>query len=119
MTIESDLTLIRNVAETGVELLTDGDTLNFYAHDIYQRGEDLLAVFRPKNCTELAKAVAATTRQNIAVIPRGGGMSYTGGYTSDQPGAILFDLAAMDRIIEINEADMTVTVEAGCGALGR
>lgn len=114
MTIESDLTLIRNVAETGVELLTDGDTLNFYAHDIYQRGEDLLAVFRPKNCTELAKAVAATTRQNIAVIPRGGGMSYTGGYTSDQPGAILFDLAAMDRIIEINEADMTVTVEAGC-----
>jgi FAD/FMN-containing dehydrogenase len=114
MTIKCDLTLIRNVAETGVELLTDGDTLNFYAHDIYQRGEDLLAVCRPKNCSELAKAVAATTTQNIAVIPRGGGMSYTGGYTSDKSGAILFDLAAMDRIIEINEADMTVTVEAGC-----
>lgn len=114
MAVRSNFTASDYVAETGVELLTDNETLNFYAHDIYERGADLLAVVRPKDRSELAKAVAATTSQNIAVIPRGGGMSYTGGYTSDQPGAILFDLAAMARILEINETDMTVTVEAGC-----
>ncbi len=102
------------IAESGAEILTDDATLNFYAHDIYERGADLLAVVRPKNKEELAAAVAATTSQNIPVIPRGGGMSYTGGYTSNQPGAVLFDLAAMDRILDINETDMTVTVEAGC-----
>ncbi|MEW4467794.1 FAD-binding oxidoreductase [Parasphingorhabdus sp. JC815] len=102
------------IAEAGVEVLTDSDTLNFYAHDVYERGADLLAVVRPKNKEELSAAVAATTAQNIPVIPRGGGMSYTGGYTSNQPGAVLFDLAAMNRILEINETDMTVTAEAGC-----
>lgn len=114
MTSGPNFTVSDYIGETGVELFTDNETLNFYAHDVYARGADLLAVVRPKDCSELAKAVAATTLQNIAVIPRGGGMSYTGGYTSDQPGAILFDLAAMDRIIDINETDMTVTVEAGC-----
>ncbi|MGI9362178.1 MAG: FAD-binding oxidoreductase [Parasphingorhabdus sp.] len=102
------------IAQTGVEVLTDDETLNFYAHDVYERGADLLAVVRPKNKEELAAAVAATTAQNIPVIPRGGGMSYTGGYTTKQPGAVLFDLAAMDRVLDINETDMTVTVEAGC-----
>lgn len=102
------------IAGTGVEVLTDSETLNFYAHDVYERGADLLAVVRPKNTDELSAAVAATTSQNIAVIPRGGGMSYTGGYTTKQQGAVLFDLAAMDRILDINETDMTVTVEAGC-----
>ena len=102
------------IAATGIELLTDDDTLNFFAHDVFERGAALLAVVRPKNKEELAAAVAAATSQNITVIPRGGGMSYTGGYISNEPGAILFDLAAMDRILDINETDMTVTVEAGC-----
>ncbi|MEO9599465.1 FAD-binding oxidoreductase [Parasphingorhabdus sp.] len=114
MATNVNLSATDHIAETGVTVLTDADLLDFYAHDIYQRGADLLAVVRPKNKDELAAAIAATTAQNIAVIPRGGGMSYTGGYTSDQPGAVLFDLAAMDRILEINETDMTVTVEAGC-----
>jgi len=114
MASKSNLTATGHIAATGVTILTDPVTLDFYAHDIYQRGADLLAVVRPKNKDELSVAVAAATSQNIAVIPRGGGMSYTGGYTSNQPGAVLFDLAAMDRILEINETDMTVTVEAGC-----
>lgn len=114
MATKSNFSVIDHIADTGVTILTDPDTLDFYAHDIYQRGADLLAVVRPENTEQLSAAVAAATAQNIAVVPRGGGMSYTGGYTSDQPGALLFDLAAMDRILEINETDMTVTVEAGC-----
>ena len=106
--------IAENMAESGADILTDTETLDFYAHDIYERGADLLAVVRPRNKAQLAAAVAATTSHNIAVIPRGGGMSYTGGYTSKTAGAIVFDLAAMDRILAINPNDMTVTVEAGC-----
>lgn len=114
MATKANPTAIEYIANTGAEVLTDAETLNFYAHDVYQRGADLLAVVRPKDKDELSAAVAATTEQNIPVIPRGGGMSYTGGYTTTNAGAVLFDLAAMDRILEINETDMTVTVEAGC-----
>ena len=114
MATKPNLSATDFIAQSGAEVLTDADTLNFYAHDVYSRGADLLAVVRPKNKGELSAAVAATTSQNIPVIPRGGGMSYTGGYVTDQAGAILFDLAAMDRILDINEDDMTVTVEAGC-----
>jgi len=107
-------TATEHIADTGVEVRTDADMLNFYAHDVYEHGADLLAVVRPENTEQLSKAIAATTAQNIPVIPRGGGMSYTGGYTARKSGAVLFDLAAMDRILDINEIDMTVTVEAGC-----
>lgn len=114
MATKANMSATDHIAKTGVTVLTESAILDFYAHDIYERGADLLAVVRPQNKQELAAAVAAATEQNIAVIPRGGGMSYTGGYTSRQPDAVLFDLAGMDRILEINEIDMTVTVEAGC-----
>lgn len=41
-------------------------------------------------------------------------MSYSGGYVCpDEPG-ICVDMAAMDRVLEVNSEDMYVTVEAGC-----
>lgn len=98
----------------GVETLTDSASLDFYAHDVFERGAEPLAVVRPHNKQELARAMAAVAASGMVAIPRGGGMSYTGGITSPHPNAALFDLAAMDRIVAINEADMTVTVEAGC-----
>jgi FAD/FMN-containing dehydrogenase len=98
----------------GVETLTDAAALDFYAHDVYARGADLAAVVRPRDKHELARAVAAATAAGHAVVPRGGGMSYTGGYTSPRAGAVLVDLQHMDRVLDVNEADMTVTVEAGC-----
>lgn len=99
---------------TGAEVLTDAETLDLFAHDIFDRGADLLAVVRPRNRDELVAAVAAAAKLGLAVIPRGGGMSYTGGYTADAGGSVLFDLCAMDRILDINAVDMTVTVEPGC-----
>lgn len=102
------------IAQTGVEIYTDFETLNRYADDLSTRGSDLLALVRPKDIEQLAAAVAATTRQNIRVIPLGGGTKYAGSPGPPHKGAVIFDLVAMDRIIEIDEIDMTVTVEAGC-----
>ncbi len=106
--------LADQLTQTGAEVLSGADDLEFYAHDIYSRGADLSAVVRPADKHQLAAAIKAATDAGHAVVPRGGGMSYTGGYTAGTPGAVLFDLAGMDQIIEVNETDMTVTVEAGC-----
>ncbi len=106
--------LIDALAASGADVLTDAASLDFYAHDIFARGADLAAVVRPANTAQLAAAVAAATQAGHSVVARGGGMSYTGGYTQGAPGAVLIDTAAMDRILSINAEDMTVTVEAGC-----
>ncbi len=106
--------LADSLRTSGAELLIDEASLDFYAHDIYDRGADLAAVVRPKDKDQLAAAVKAATDAGHPVAPRGGGMSYTGGYTQDQPGAVLFDLAQMNRVLEVDDVSMTVTVEAGC-----
>ncbi|MBS0474096.1 MAG: FAD-binding oxidoreductase [Proteobacteria bacterium] len=106
--------LIQALAAGGARVATDAATLDLFAHDIYDRGADLAAVVHPTDTASLAAAVKAATDRGLVVVPRGGGMSYTGGYTPSQPGAVLFDTATMNRILDINETDMTVTVEAGC-----
>jgi glycolate oxidase len=94
-------------------LLTDEASLALHSHDVYAAGPQPLAVFRPETVEQLSAGIAAATAQGIAIVPRGGGMSYTGGYLSPTPRFILVDTGALSRIIALNEADMTVTVEAG------
>ncbi|MGL4541631.1 MAG: FAD-binding oxidoreductase, partial [Polymorphobacter sp.] len=95
-------------------LVTDAAECDFYAQDVFSKGPPPLAVFRPTSVDMLAAGIAAATGAGVAVIPRGGGMSYTGGYVAPAAGALLIDTGGLDRIIDINQADMTVTVEAGC-----
>ncbi len=94
-------------------LLTDAASLALFGQDVFTRGHDPVAVFRPKDIDELATGLKAAARGGLAVVPRGGGMSYTSGYLPDAPGALLVDTGAMNRILAIDAADMTVTVEAG------
>jgi FAD/FMN-containing dehydrogenase len=93
--------------------ITDPATLALYGQDVFTRGHDPVCVFRPRTVEALAQGVADAHRQGLAIVPRGGGMSYTSGYLPDHP-AMLVDTAALDRIVHIDEADMRVTVEAGC-----
>jgi FAD/FMN-containing dehydrogenase len=110
----SDL-VTRLAASLGQEgIITDPEECRFYAQDIFTNGPQPLAVVRPDSAQTLARAVAAATAEGVVIIPRGGGMSYTGGYVAPSPGALIVDLGRMQRIIEINESDMTATVEAGC-----
>lgn len=95
-------------------LVTDVAECDFYAQDVFRKGPAPLAVVRPASADALARAVAAATAQGTPIIPRGGGMSYTGGYVAPAAGALIVDLGRMNRILQINETDMTATVEAGC-----
>ncbi|WOK37945.1 FAD-binding oxidoreductase [Sphingomonas sp. C3-2] len=103
------------VAAVGADaIVTDAAELDYFSHDVFSRGPALFGVFRPADKDMLARGVAAATAAGIAIVPRGGGMSYTSGYLATAPGALLIDTAAMNRILDINEEDMTVTVESGC-----
>lgn len=95
-------------------VLTDDASCSFYTQDVFTRGPRALAVVRPSDTAALARTVGAATAHGLAVVPRGGGMSYTSGYVPRDAGAVMIDMAAMDRILAVNETDMTVTVEAGC-----
>jgi FAD/FMN-containing dehydrogenase len=95
-------------------LITDPAECAFYAQDIFTKGPHPIAVLRPRSILELAEGVGRANRAGIAIIPRGGGMSYTSGYVATDAGALIVDMGQMQRILSINEVDMTVTVEAGC-----
>ena len=94
-------------------LITDPAECAFYAQDVFTLGPAPRAVFRPATIGELSCGVAAAAAEGLAIIPRGGGMSYTSGYVAPQAGALIVDLGRMTRILDVNETDMTVTVEAG------
>jgi FAD/FMN-containing dehydrogenase len=95
-------------------LITDQAQCAFYAQDVFTKGPAPLAVFRPGNVSELSSGVAVATASGVAIVPRGGGMSYTSGYVAPSAGALIVDMGRMQRIVAINKVDMTVTVEAGC-----
>lgn len=95
-------------------LIVEPSECSFYAQDVFTDGPPPLAVFRPGSIGELAAGIAAATGEGIAIIPRGGGMSYTKGYVAPHPGALIVDMGRMQRILSIDRTDMTITVEAGC-----
>ena len=111
----SDTALGAIAAAVGSDaLITDAAELRYYSQDVFSNGPLPLAVFRPVDKEMLARGIAAATSGGVAIVPRGGGMSYTGGYLPCEAGALLIDTGAMNRILDINDADMTVTVESGC-----
>jgi D-lactate dehydrogenase (cytochrome) len=90
-----------------------GDAVTGYATDVYRCRALPLAVVRPETVEDLQAAVRTATSAGIAVYTRGGGASYTDGYLPARSDSILIDMTGLDRIVEINEADGYVTVEAG------
>lgn len=70
-------------------------------------------VIRPGSTQELADAVRTVTEAGFSIVPRGAGMSYTGGYLPTSDRSVTIDMARMDRVLEINRDDMYVRVEAG------
>jgi glycolate oxidase len=108
-------TLLTMLGETaGADALrTDADSLELYGTDVYSAGRTPLAVFSPDSVNALARGIGAATNLGIAIIPRGGGMSYTGGYQAPHDTCLIVDIARLTKILDIDEGNMTVTVEAG------
>jgi FAD/FMN-containing dehydrogenase len=94
-------------------VLTDAENLTFYSTDVFRQADELAAVVvRPGTVDELHAAAQVAIAQGAPMVVRGGGASYTDGFLPTRPGTVLFDMVRL-KGIEVNEADMYVTVEAG------
>jgi D-lactate dehydrogenase (cytochrome) len=111
---ESFLAALRDAAGSA-QVLADNASRAYYANDIFwQPGVTPLAIVLPETRAQAVAAVKAAAAQGIAIVPRGGGMSYTKGYLPDNGSSIVIDTRKLNRVLEVNVADRYITVEAGC-----
>lgn len=68
----------------------------------------------PVSVSDVADCVKIAREMNVSITPRGGGMSYTGGYRPNTESTILLDMRGLDAIREINSTDRYAVVDAGC-----
>lgn len=71
-----------------------------------------LCVVTPRDTGEIARALAYLNQERIPVVPCGGGSGVSGG-AEPGSGAVVIDLSAIDRILQLDEENLTVTVEPG------
>ncbi|MFP5477970.1 MAG: FAD-binding oxidoreductase, partial [Gammaproteobacteria bacterium] len=96
-------------------VLTDGD-LTAYEQDWRKRARGkALAVVRPGSTAEVAAVVKACAAAGTAIVPQGGNTGLAVGSIPDESGSqVVLSLARMAGVREIDAANLTITVEAGC-----
>lgn len=92
-------------------VLSSAPELSFFAHDVFANGNEAICIARPADVAMLQAAARICCSAGIAMVPRGGGASYTDGYLTQAP-HVLFDLSALD-FIEVDQANSIVRVGAG------
>ncbi len=96
-------------------VLHEGD-LTAWEQDWRKRSRGkALAVVRPGSTAEVAAAVRACAAAGAAIVPQGGNTGLVVGATPDATGTqVVLSLQRMNAVREIDAANLTVTVEAGC-----
>ena len=90
------------------------DDLDLYRTDLfYELDFRPLAVAVPKDYGQVQAIVKAAPALGISLSVRGAGLSYSAGYIPANARTVVVDTTGMDRIVEINQPDRYVTVEAG------
>lgn len=91
----------------------DGEINEDYWHDELGGIEKSPEVLVKVSCTEeVSKIMKYAHENNISVTPRGQGTGLVGGSVAIH-GGIMIDLSTMNRILEIDEENLTLTVEPG------
>ena len=107
---QEDVTAIRALAADVVE---SADIHDDFCHDELagepHRPELLI---RARDTQEISRVMKYAFEHHIPVTPRGQGTGLVGGAVPVN-GGILLDLSLMNKILELDPDNMTVTVEAG------
>ena len=98
----------------GENVLTDEAERRYAGTDVFSDGAMPAAVIRPASVEEIQAVVRLCAERGLPLTVRGGGASYTGGYLHTAPGGVTIDTRRFDQILEINETNGYVTVQAGC-----
>ncbi len=96
-------------------VLTEGD-LSAWQNDWRKRWHGkALAVVRPGSTDEVAAIVRACARHGVSIVPQGGNTGLVGGGVPDASGTqVLLSLGRLNRIRELDRANLTLVAEAGC-----
>ena len=97
------------------QVLCDGD-LSAWEVDWRKRYRGrALAVVRPARTEEVAAVLRACATHGASIVPQGGNTGLVGASIPDASGTqVLLSLARMNRVREIDAANLTLTAEAGC-----
>ena len=115
MTASTALIDVLRGAVGTAHVLTSGD-LTAWELDWRQRWRGkALAVVRPASTQEVAAVVRACAAHGASIVPQGGNTGLVGGGVPDASGSqVLLSLTRLNRIREIDRANLTLTAEAGC-----
>ncbi|MBH21173.1 MAG: hydroxyacid dehydrogenase [Rhodobiaceae bacterium] len=95
------------------DIITDQNTIGPYLIDWVGNfhGNSPLMI-TPRNTEQISKIAKLCSSENIALVPQGGN---TGSVAAGIPdGEIILSLRKMNKIIETNPNDYTITVQSGC-----
>ena len=97
------------------QVLTEGD-LEAYEQDWRKRSRGrALAVVRPATTQQVAEVVRACAAAGTPIVAQGGNTGLVGGSIPDESGLqVVLSLGRMSAVREIDAANLTITVEAGC-----
>ncbi|HOM14915.1 MAG TPA: FAD-binding oxidoreductase, partial [Rubrivivax sp.] len=74
-----------------------------------------LAVVRPADTAQVAAVLQLCAEHEVSVVPQGGNTGLVGGGVPDASGTqLLLSLTRLNRVREIDAANLTLTAEAGC-----
>lgn len=97
------------------QVLTKGDLSAFEVDWRRRYHGRALAVVRPGDTAQVAAVVRACAAHGVPLVPQGGNTGLVGGSVPDASGTqVLLSLKRLDRVRDVDPANLTMTVEAGC-----
>jgi len=92
--------------------LTAPEDLATYSYDAFIKEFQPDAVILPADRAEISKMMRVASREKINIIPRGAGTNLCGNTVARQ-GGIVLDLNRLNKIIEIDTANLCAVVQPG------
>lgn len=109
------LLLCQQIIGTVYVLTDEVDTLPFVTDWRQRFVGKALAVLKPGSSHEVAQLVKLCVQFSVSIVPQGGNTGLVLGSIPDLSGnAVVLSLKRLNRIREIDAANNTMTVEAGC-----
>ena len=95
------------------QIKKDKKDLSIFSKDLFHQSIAPLLVVSPNSIEQLHRVIDLVRNLDLKISIRGGGLSYSAGYLSDNSRTVMIDMQELNKIIEINQQDMYVIVEAG------
>lgn len=106
------LSALRDITHPDRVLTAREDLLTYSADATPLLGHPPVAVVVPRDAEQVSRIVRLANEERFAVVPRGAGTGLSGGAVPTEDAVVLL-LHGWNRIVEIDEANLTAWVEPG------